>query len=132
MGMRAGSTSTTHRNALDAALRKAAILERLDAGGDPYGAAGQALETTGPSPTVVTRLRRTRRAAGCVDPAIAGVRAARAGAARTLRPRAGGSGTDVLPCGHDTWSAYVPRARAGVSMPATGTRSGSGAAPRMK
>jgi hypothetical protein len=41
--MRAGSTSTTHRNALDAALRKAAILERLDAGGDPYGAAGQAL-----------------------------------------------------------------------------------------
>lgn len=42
--MRAGSTSTTHRNALDAALRKAAILERLDAGGDPYGAAGQALE----------------------------------------------------------------------------------------
>ena len=42
--MRAGSTSTSHRNALDAVLRKAAILERLDAGGDPYGAAGQALE----------------------------------------------------------------------------------------
>jgi hypothetical protein len=34
----------THRNALDAALRKAAILERLDPSGDPYGAAGQALE----------------------------------------------------------------------------------------
>ena len=33
-----------HRNALAAALRKAAILERLDPRGDPYGAAGQALE----------------------------------------------------------------------------------------
>jgi hypothetical protein len=33
-----------HRHALDAALRKAAILERLDPRGDPYGAAGQALE----------------------------------------------------------------------------------------
>ena len=34
----------THRNALAAALRKAALLERLDPRGDAYGAAGQALE----------------------------------------------------------------------------------------
>jgi hypothetical protein len=34
----------THRNALSAALRQAAILERRDPSGDPYGAAGQALE----------------------------------------------------------------------------------------
>lgn len=34
----------THRDAVDAALRKAAILDRLDPSGDPYGAAGQALE----------------------------------------------------------------------------------------
>ena len=33
-----------HRNALAAALRQAAILECLDPSGDPYGAAGQALE----------------------------------------------------------------------------------------
>ena len=36
--------SITHRHALAAALRKAAVLERLDPRGDPYGAAGQALE----------------------------------------------------------------------------------------
>jgi DNA-directed RNA polymerase specialized sigma24 family protein len=36
--------SRTHRKALDAALRKAAILDRLDPRGDAYGAAGQALE----------------------------------------------------------------------------------------
>lgn len=36
--------ATIHRNALAAALRKAAILECLDPRGDPYGAAGQALE----------------------------------------------------------------------------------------
>lgn len=36
--------STTHRKAVDAALRKAAILDRLDPRGDAYGAAGQALE----------------------------------------------------------------------------------------
>ena len=40
----AEARATTHRNALDAALRQAAILERLDPSGDPYGAAGQALE----------------------------------------------------------------------------------------
>jgi hypothetical protein len=34
----------THRDALAAALRQAAILERRDPRGDPYGAAGQALE----------------------------------------------------------------------------------------
>ena len=34
----------THRRALDAALRKAAILERVDPRGDPWGAASQALE----------------------------------------------------------------------------------------
>jgi len=34
----------THRDALAAALRKAALLERLDPRGDAYGAAGQALE----------------------------------------------------------------------------------------
>lgn len=33
-----------HRRAIDAALRKAAILDRLDSRGDAYGAAGQALE----------------------------------------------------------------------------------------
>lgn len=41
---RDGARALTHRNAVDAALRKAAILERLDPSGDPYGAAGQALE----------------------------------------------------------------------------------------
>lgn len=40
----ATSRAIIHRNALTAALRKAAILERLDPCGDPYGAAGQALE----------------------------------------------------------------------------------------
>jgi hypothetical protein len=38
------SRATTHRNAVAAALRKAAILDRLDPRGDAYGAAGQALE----------------------------------------------------------------------------------------
>jgi hypothetical protein len=41
---RTASREITHRDALAAALRKAAILERLDPRGDPYGAAGQALE----------------------------------------------------------------------------------------
>ncbi len=41
---RDGARALTHRNAVDAALRKAAILDRLDPSGDPYGAAGQALE----------------------------------------------------------------------------------------
>jgi len=44
LGRRDGARALTHRHALDAALRKAAILERLDPCGDPYGAAGQALE----------------------------------------------------------------------------------------
>ena len=39
-----GRRSTTHHLALAAALRKAAVLERLDPGGDPYDASGQALE----------------------------------------------------------------------------------------
>jgi hypothetical protein len=41
--LRAART-TTHRHAVDAALRKAAALDRLDPRGDAYGAAGQALE----------------------------------------------------------------------------------------
>jgi len=36
--------SRVHREAVNAALKKAAILDRVDPGGDPYGAAGQALE----------------------------------------------------------------------------------------
>ena len=40
----AAAREMTHRNAVAAALRKAAILERLDPRGDAYGAAGQALE----------------------------------------------------------------------------------------
>jgi hypothetical protein len=40
----AAARAITHRNALAAALSKAAMLERLDPRGDPYGAAGQALE----------------------------------------------------------------------------------------
>jgi hypothetical protein len=40
----AAARAITHRKAVDAAMRKAAILERLDPRGDAYGAAGQALE----------------------------------------------------------------------------------------
>ncbi|MDX6720573.1 MAG: hypothetical protein QOJ63_2827 [Solirubrobacteraceae bacterium] len=40
----AAARARTHSSALAAALRKAAVLERLDPRGDPYGAAGQALE----------------------------------------------------------------------------------------
>ena len=43
-GPSAAGRAVTHRNALAAALRQAAILERRDPRGDPYGAAGQALE----------------------------------------------------------------------------------------
>lgn len=38
------SLEAIHRSAVDAALRKAAVLDRVDPRGDPYGAAGQALE----------------------------------------------------------------------------------------
>lgn len=41
---RESSREVTHRNAVNAALKKAAILDRVDPRGDPYGAAGQALE----------------------------------------------------------------------------------------
>ena len=40
----APARAVTHRKAVAAAMRKAAILERLDPRGDAYGAAGQALE----------------------------------------------------------------------------------------
>jgi len=41
---RDSSREITHRSAVNAALKKAAILDRMDPRGDPYGAAGQALE----------------------------------------------------------------------------------------
>jgi DNA-directed RNA polymerase specialized sigma24 family protein len=41
---RDSSREVTHRDAVNAALKKAAILDRVDPRGDPYGAAGQALE----------------------------------------------------------------------------------------
>lgn len=41
---RAARPDVIHRRAVAAAMRKAALLERVDPRGDPYGAAGQALE----------------------------------------------------------------------------------------